>query len=94
MNYTDINKLGHAMNGLARGEEREEICERVLLERYDEMLDECFGVVSVAGISYDTSNLLKSTDPITYRCGFNDWLDAEITDGRYEEIDGKIYEKE
>ena len=31
-------------------------------------------------------------DPIAYRCSFNDWLDAEIADGRYEEIDGKIYE--
>ena len=25
--------------------------------------------------------MLKECDPIAYRCGFNDWLDAEVSDG-------------
>ena len=48
-----------------------------LFAQYDEMLDECYGMVSVAGVKYDTSTLLKDTDPIRYRCGFLEFLDAE-----------------
>jgi hypothetical protein len=47
------------------------------LEMYDAMLDEVYGMVEVAGMHYDTSNLLKNNDEIAYRCGFNDWCDAE-----------------
>ena len=46
-------------------------------ERYDEMLDEVFEDVDIAGLKYATSRALKELDPIAYRCGFLDWLDAE-----------------
>lgn len=51
--------------------------ERELYTFYDEMLDECYGMVSVAGVKYDTSTLLKDTDSVRYRCGFLEYLDAE-----------------
>lgn len=49
-----------------------------LYERYDDMLDEVYGDVSIAGMSYVTSYALKEVDPIAYRVGFNDWVDSEF----------------
>jgi len=44
---------------------------------YDDFLDEVYGDVEIAGLTYATSEVLKATDPIAYRCGFLDWLDME-----------------
>jgi hypothetical protein len=43
---------------------------------YDEMLDELYSPISVGGVEFDPSRVLKELDPIAYRCGFNDWLDS------------------
>lgn len=51
--------------------------EHELYTMYDEMLDECYPDVKVCGMRYSTSDVLKHVDPIAYRCGFVDWLDAE-----------------
>jgi hypothetical protein len=48
---------------------------------YDEMLDEVCGVVEVAGMSYDTSRLLKNADPIAYQVGMHDYADSLMSDG-------------
>lgn len=45
--------------------------------RYDEMLDECCDEVRIGSLTYSPSWVLKMVDPIAYRCGFHDWLDAE-----------------
>ena len=45
------------------------------LEAYDEFLDE-EGEIDVAGMTFYPSTILKECDPIAYRCGFADWLDA------------------
>tara|TARA_R100001510_G_C7649768_1_gene207238 strand:- start:1631 stop:1825 length:195 start_codon:yes stop_codon:yes gene_type:complete len=45
-------------------------------EMYDEWLDS-MGEVEVCGLTYCASRVLKEIDPIAYRCGFNDFLDAE-----------------
>jgi len=44
---------------------------------YDDFLDEVYGDVEIAGLTCATSEVLKATDPIAYRCGFLDWLDME-----------------
>lgn len=63
------------------------------LERmYEEMLDECYGTVTIAGLDYATSSALKDVDPAAYRCGFEDWLDAEVREGRLFEDDGEYYD--
>jgi len=36
---------------------------------YDEFLDEVVGSVTVAGMEFYASDILKSCDPIAYRCG-------------------------
>lgn len=43
---------------------------------YDEMLDELYPTMDIAGIEFEPSRVLKELDPIAYRCGFNDWLDS------------------
>lgn len=47
------------------------------LKMYDDFLDEFYPDCKIAGYEYSTSRALKEVDPIAYRCGFNDWCDAE-----------------
>ena len=56
----------------------EGITDYELHERYDDMLDECYGTATVAGMEFDTARALKELDPIAYRCGFHDWIDSEL----------------
>lgn len=46
-------------------------------ENYDEMLDDVYGPVSIAGCDYDTSRVLKEVDPIAYRVGFSDYTGSD-----------------
>jgi len=54
----------------------EYIDESKAYELYDEMLDELYSPINIAGIEFDPSRVLKELDPIAYQCGFNDWLDS------------------
>jgi hypothetical protein len=49
-------------------------------EAYRDMLDEIYGELEVAGLTYQTSRVLEEIDPIAFRCGLLDWLDAEGID--------------
>lgn len=94
MKYKDLQTLGKEMNKLEEMSERLaelQLSTLELKERFDEFLDDVYGVISIAGLSYCTSDLLKSTDPIAYRCTFNDWLDAEIGEGNIKEVEGLYY---
>jgi hypothetical protein len=44
-----------------------------LEQAYNEMLDDVYGTVNIAGYEYDTSKALKEIDPIAYRVGMNDY---------------------
>lgn len=46
-------------------------------DRYNEMLNEIYGDVEIAGIPYATSYALKRVDETAYNCGFNDWANNE-----------------
>ena len=46
-------------------------------QEYDDMLDE--EPVTVAGISFCASRILKELDPIAYSCGLDDYNDYEIS---------------
>ena len=54
-----------------------------LHEIYDNMLDECCTCETCGKGGSD----LKDTDPIAYRCGFNDWLDSECQNDQLFQID-------
>lgn len=59
----------------------EGLTDHELHELYDEMLDDIYGLVNVAGIERRTSYALQELDPIAYRCGFSDWIDGEVQNG-------------
>jgi hypothetical protein len=66
-----------------------------LEEMFDEMLDECYPVVRFGELYYSASDVLRSTDPTAHRCGFNDWLDSQLSDGiLFEHSDGTIHDEE
>jgi len=52
------------------------ISEERAYEQYNSMLDE-FYPVSIGGIEFSASRVLKSLDPTCYSIGFDDWLDNE-----------------
>lgn len=64
-----------------------------LESRYDDMLDEAYPDLTIAGLSYSTSNALKEIDPTAYRCGFNDWLDSEVGETVFE-VGGEYFDSE
>ena len=40
---------------------------------FDDFLDECYESVTVAGMEFYASDILKSCDPVAYRCAKNDY---------------------
>lgn len=76
---------------MRRDEVNEELSDEELYDMYDEMLDECYGLVKICGINYQSSEALKEVDPTAYRVGFCDWLSAECDEGileAFSNIDG------
>jgi hypothetical protein len=71
--------------------ELEQLGDYELYLRYDELLDEIYPDCSIAGLSYSTSNALKEIDPTAYRCGFNGWLNSEVSEGLIIEQDDEYY---
>lgn len=45
------------------------------LELFDEYLDELQEPVTILGMTYALSKVLKECDPIAYRVTFNEWVD-------------------
>lgn len=62
--------------------------------RYDDMLDECYSLDSVGGpfACMCASHVLEKCDPVAYRCGFSDYLDAERD--IVVEVNGDYYDRE
>lgn len=50
------------------------------VDAYDLHLNEVHETVELLGVEYYASELLKSADPIAYKCGWIDWCDAEGID--------------
>ena len=72
--------------------EENKITERELYAMYDDFLNDVYGEVEIMGMKYETSYAIKDLDPVAYKCGFNDWLDSQLTDGIYTEEGDEIYE--
>lgn len=62
----------------------EVISEAEAVERYEDILDS-EGPLTLAGMSYARSYVLREVDPVAYRCGFNDFVDSLSEDGIYVE---------
>ena len=76
-------------------EELTAISEHELEERFDEVLFEEYAEVEVCGYTYSASDVFKNHDPIAYRQEFLNWIDTQISNGRFtDEIDGEHYNQE
>jgi hypothetical protein len=60
---------------------------------YQEMLNDVYGNVNVAGYEYTTAEVLASMNPLAYRCGLADYISAELED-RLVEVDGVYFERD
>ena len=66
--------------------------ERLLGEYFDDMLDDCYQDVVIAGLAYSASVAFKRIDPIAYRVAMSDYESYLRTDyendGSYAELFG------
>jgi len=70
-----------------KGEDGQHYSEQDMADQFEEMLDEVYGTVSVAGMEYDTARALKELDPIAYRCSLLDYIDgAEVEEVSFETL--------
>ena len=65
-----------------------------LHETFDDCMNDCEEQVKVCGLTMDPADVLKTMDPVAYRCYFNDWLDGELDDTIFEHADGNYYDEE
>lgn len=49
-------------------------------DEYDAMLDDCYESVTIGGIQFYPSDILKNCDPTGYRVGFADYQDSRRED--------------
>ncbi len=61
-------------------ETAEEVAEHISqnnidMNSYDEMLDDCYREFKVGNITYLTSQVFATIDPIAYDCGFDEYVD-------------------
>jgi hypothetical protein len=45
-------------------------------ELFDDFLDNFYPMVSVGGLEFLPSKVLKELDPTAYRCYYHDWVDS------------------
>lgn len=61
-------------------EQPEVISEREALERFDEMLDDCYPEVSIGGYTYSQSIAFKRVDESAYHQEFLNYIDSLADD--------------
>ena len=58
---------------------------------YNDMLDDVYGLVNIAGLDYSASHALGMTDPIAHRCGHSDYCSAQVSDGLWVDAGDGFY---
>lgn len=63
--------------------------------QYEDMLNECYGMIDICGMKYDAGRALKNVDEIAFNVGCSDWsgeIYQEVTfkEMTSEEIDNYI----
>ena len=71
----EIRKLQDQVTAKETQQSQIEIDPDDYTDQFNEMLDES-GEVDVAGLEFYPSQILGKLDPIAYRCGLNDYVDA------------------
>lgn len=45
---------------------------------YDDLLNECYGEIKLGDLVFSPAEIIKTLDPIAYRCGLADFEDVMI----------------
>jgi hypothetical protein len=45
---------------------------------YDDLLNECYGEIKLGDLVFSSAEIIKTLDPIAYRCGLADFEDVMI----------------
>ena len=45
---------------------------------YDDLLNECYGEIKLGDLIFSPAEIIKTLDPIAYRCGLADFEDVMI----------------
>lgn len=56
--------------------ELEDAVSNHVVDNYDDILDECYPVMTISGITFTASEILKNCNSVTYRCGIADEISA------------------
>lgn len=67
----------------------ETVSDREAESSYQEMLNDIYGTVKIAGLDYETATALASVDPVAYRCGLADYCGQD--DNWFVEYSGTYY---
>jgi hypothetical protein len=57
-----------------------EYTEQEALDLFDQSIDDTYPTVSIAGLEWDASRVLRECDPIAYRCYSLDFFDGFLTE--------------
>lgn len=87
-NMSNIKKLEEMAELLDIEWETYETDDTDLDQMYKDMLNEISECPTVGNVSQDPADFLKENDPTAYRCGYSDWLGAELSDNNLIEIGG------
>ena len=58
-------------------------------DEYNDMLNDVYGDIDIAGMMYNVATILKEVDPTAYRCGHSDFNDSLLSD-----VNNEIADKE
>lgn len=59
-------------------------------DMYRSMLEECYGDIEVAGLTFSAARIIEELDPTAFRCGESDYIDSLSL----VEINGDYYEQD
>ena len=58
---------------------------------YREVLADLYGMIDVCGYQMSAGAVLYEMDNTAFRCGCNDWIDSQVSDNAWYELDGEYY---
>lgn len=83
------------MSKISKAEQRikEELIPIDTEKAYDEYLCDSWGMVKVCGYEMSAASILQEMDNTAWRCGLNDFVDSQCSDGVWYEQDGEYYDQ-
>lgn len=65
-------------------QELEDTINDYVRDNYDDLLNETYPEYKIGYSSFSASTILKECDPTAYKCGIDDFANAELEDAQYQ----------